>query len=443
MHLLVSLRFSNGEFQHRFEKNLLSATETDSQNSIELEVELPPAPLIPGLYQSWQDKYSRQPFFDLLLYAVQIGGSLSEEAPSYVVRKADFDFYQGLKEGMLCYVLNSRQMGKSSLRVRTMAKLKKEGFACIAFDMTEFCVNQVTEDEFYSGFVSHLASELNLDIDLQQWWYQHRFIHPCLGLSKFVEEVLLQVKQDIVIFVDEIDSLLNFSFKNDFMAFIRSCYHKRTLKPEYNRLTFALLGSATIEELFTDKSCTNDTDFHFQNRAIELTGFQLHEVEPLQAALVEVADNPSALMQEILSWTGGQPFLTQWACQLICTCGLRIAKGEEAENVSWIVRSRIIENWQVQDKQQHFYTICDRIINNKISDYKLLQLYRQILYCGEISADNSPEVLQLCLSGLVKERDSKLRIYNRIYKYVFDDTWVTKELRNLSLNTRCIGNFKA
>ncbi|MGB6296435.1 MAG: AAA-like domain-containing protein, partial [Rivularia sp. (in: cyanobacteria)] len=333
----------------------------------------------------------------------QLGGSLPEEAPSYVVRKADFDFYQGLKEGMLCYVLNSRQMGKSSLRVKTMAKLKREGFACVAFDMTELCVNQVTENEFYSGFVSHLASELNLDIDLQDWWYEHNFIQPCLRLSKFVEEVLLQLPQDIVIFIDEIDSLLNFSFKDDFMAFIRSCYHKRIEKRSLNRLTFALLGTATLEELFQDKNYINDTYFQIQHRAIELTGFQLHEVEPLQTPLIKVAENPSAVMQEILSWTGGQPFFTQWICQLICNSGLQIAQGEEAETVSWILRSRIIENWLLQDKQQHFYTICDRIINNKIPASRLLQLYQQVLHYGNISADDSPEVLQLYLSGLVKE----------------------------------------
>ena len=44
----------------------------------------------------------------------------------YVVRQADQDFYNGLIKGEFCYVLNARQMGKSSLRVRVDQLLRAE-----------------------------------------------------------------------------------------------------------------------------------------------------------------------------------------------------------------------------------------------------------------------------------------------------------------------------
>ena len=250
-----------------------------------------------------------------------------------------------------------------------------------------------------------------------------------MRLSKFISEELLEkLNQNIVIFVDEIDNVLNLKFKDDFFAFVRSCYNKRADNIKYKSLTFALLGVATPADLITNQ---NYTPFNIDSRAVELTGFQLDQTEPLEQGVVGVVSNPKAVLKEVLKWTGGHPFLTQWLCQLVCTYPLPLHPQHETEWVAAIVRERIIENWWAQDKQQHLQTICDRVLSNEKRISRLLGLYQQILRWGGIESDDSSEQMELRLSGLVVKRDGFLRVYNRIYEFVFDETWVEKELASV------------
>ena len=91
----------------------------------------------------------------------QVGASLPVDAPSYVKRQADEEFYQKLRDGKFCYVLNSRQMGKSSLRVQTMQRLQKEGIVCAAIDLTG--IGKVSQQQWYGGIVYNLSESCQLE----------------------------------------------------------------------------------------------------------------------------------------------------------------------------------------------------------------------------------------------------------------------------------------
>ncbi len=354
------------------------------------------------------------------------GGSLHVEDPTYVVRSADQDFYDGLKTGQFCYVLNSRQMGKSSLRVRTMHRLQNEGIACADIDLAGIVSKQTTEEQWYRDIIKELVSGFQLKVDRRTWWRQHDDLTPVHRFNVFIEEVLLeQVRQNIVIFVDEIDSILRLDFSiDDFFDLIRACDKKRPDKPEYRRLTWALLGVATPSDLIQDK---NLTTFNI-GRAIELKGFQLHECVSLEKGIVGKASNPQIVLQEVLNWTGGQPFLTQKLCWLVATSETSIPIGGEAQWVEQLVQRQIIENWEAQDEPPHLKTIRNRIL--KIGQRKalLLKLYQQILQQGEIPANDSPEQMELGLSGLVVKQNGKLRVSNCICERIFDLSWVNQVL---------------
>ncbi|QLE52603.1 hypothetical protein FD724_31895 (plasmid) [Nostoc sp. C057] len=174
-------------------------------------------------------------------------GSLPENASTYVIREADAQLYEGLKARKFCYVLNSRQSGKSSLRVRTMQRLRDDGVQCAAVDLSAGGIQNVPPEQWYADLIDTLIDSFGLDLDFGDWWEANQLNSLVTRFRKFLEEVLLvEVQESIVIFIDEIDSVLSLKFPtDDFFALIRACYNKRVDNPELLRLTFCLLGVAS------------------------------------------------------------------------------------------------------------------------------------------------------------------------------------------------------
>ncbi|AFY77683.1 WD40 repeat-containing protein [Pleurocapsa sp. PCC 7327] len=361
----------------------------------------------------------------------KVGGSLAFDHPTYVERRADKELLDALRLGKFCYVFNCRQMGKSSLRVRAMHRLQAQGMSCASIDLTSLG-SHVSQQQWYSGIITQLCLGFNLTekINLKAWLREREELPPIQKLGQFIEAVILVncPGKKIFIFIDEIDKVISLDFPlDDFFSLIRFCYNQRAENPQYNRLAFALFGVATPSDLIREKT---QTSFNI-GVAIELTGFTIEEVRPLERGLKNIAENPGAVLKEILYWTGGQPFLTQKLCQIVATADTFIPLGDEAEIVEKIARDRIIENWESQDEPIHLKTIRDRLLVNEQRAGALLGFYQQILQQGFIEADGSPEQSELRLSGLVVKRDGKLQAYNPIYQAVFNRPWVDKQLEKL------------
>ena len=366
----------------------------------------------------------------------QVGGVLAVGSPSYVVRHADEQLLQGLRAGEFCYVLSSRQMGKSSLLLRTMERLLSEGFCCALIDTAVIASQSVNPDDWYRGVINYLIRELNLDFDLRQWWSDNSLLSPVQKFEAFLQRILpAEISEKLVIFVDKIESVSNLKFSvSDFFS-VLDHYSGQQSKNESKGIIFAVFGIAHPYELTQDKN----TSLFNRGFNIDLKGFSLEEaIETLSPGLRKKAANPAGVVKEVLAWTAGQPFLTQKVCFLIEHSSAFIPDGSESYYVEALIRREIIDNWERNDIPPHFQKICDRLFNSGKNPFNILVFYKEILQLGGLKANDTQEEIELRLLGMVVKDSGNSRIFNQIYQEVFNLNWVETLLKANTETTQIV-----
>ncbi|MGO8672736.1 MAG: AAA-like domain-containing protein [Capsulimonadaceae bacterium] len=350
------------------------------------------------------------------------GGTLATDAPSYVIRHADHDLLESLSRGEFRYVLNTRQMGKSSLMIRTADELRKQGCAVVVLDLTAVGRN-LTPSQWYAGMLSSLAEQVRMEDPLEDFWLAHGELGPLQRFVTAIRQVVLPtVAGQLIIFVDEIDVVRVLPFPADeLFVGIRECYNHRSLDPVYGKLTFCLIGVATPSDLIKD---TRMSPFNV-GRRVELADFTPTEAAPLTQGI----PGGEPILRRVLYWTAGHPYMTQRLCREIAD-----QPGAPTPDRVDALCDRLFLTKQARETDDNLAFVRNRLLRSELDLTALLELYRRVRSGARVKNDETnPLIPVLRLSGVVAVQDGVLRVRNRIYSRVFDKAWVLAHLPDAEL----------
>ena len=343
-------------------------------------------------------------------------GTIPDDNPSYLKRKADDEIFDLLSSGAYCHVLTTRQVGKSSLIRRTSVRLEEAGVRVVELDLTGIG-NTQTKSQWYAGMMLAVSDQLGIRDELMeflsfpnsagllQWW-----------LSFLKSVVFKCVPGSIVIFIDEIEFIKTLDWEaGEFFSGIRYCSNVRSSDKDFAKLSFCLVGSSTPDTLVANPEITPFNT----SLPIHLDDFTFSETLPLAAGLHTDPDTAKKLLRSIHYWTAGHPFLTQNLC-------IAVSENSGEPDVDAIVRSNFLSpNAPHEISNLAFVTM--RILTSNEDIGSMLELYRKVFDGKSVLDDAKSRLLEtLKLAGIVRVEDGILKVRNRIYAYHFDRKWIAK-----------------
>ncbi len=358
-------------------------------------------------------------------HRVQVGGTLDPERAVYITRPEDDQLMQLLMAGEYACLLAPRQVGKSSLMVRTALQLRDEGWRIAVVDLSTFG-RKIDLRSYFFTLTEILADQLGIDFEPSTFWDDERsYSSDSQQFARFFHQIVLhQLNSNVIICLDEVDSILRFDYSDDLFLAIRAIYNERTLKDRGNRLVFCLVGVATVSELVKDK---RTTPFNI-GTVMDLSDFSKNRdnLTPLKELFGRDLCQGDQLIERVFYWTDGHPFLTMTLFN-----EMLLRNRRQPDEVDTIVVEKYLSH-KTYDKEANVENV-ERIIKNRVAHpADVLTIYLRLLSGRHLRFQATEDCSGLRISGLVKVSDDGLLVVrNRIFQKLFDEEWTERMLREI------------
>ncbi|ESA34123.1 tir protein [Leptolyngbya sp. Heron Island J] len=243
-------------------------------------------------------------------------GTMAPESKYYVERPSDkLASATVQRQGVTLTIKGPRQMGKSSLLIRTLDEAMKADKQIAYLDFQLFDQDVLkTADTFYREFCSSLSNQLGLpDRVAEHWQGSGGNVQRCTSYMQ--THILKEVGGPLLLAMDEVDRMFDADYRSDFFSMLRNWHNNRAL-PMWRVWKQFDLALVTATEPYHLIANLNQSPFNV-GEVILLADFTAEQVSDLNQR------HGSPLMpaqeRQLMALLNGHPYLVRRALYLLAS----------------------------------------------------------------------------------------------------------------------------
>jgi WD40 repeat protein/subtilisin-like proprotein convertase family protein len=348
-----------------------------------------------------------------------VGGPVQPDRLCYIEREEDRRLLDALRAKRLCCVLGPQGIGKTSLLQRAARTLRAGGTLVANVDLRRIAEQPAqSQSTWLLQVAERVAADLKLGVEVRSWWAARGLADENPLVEFFWEVVLTNTTAPVIVFVDDIDAVLESAFAGDLLDAIGACYTRRSREPDFARLGFALAGCASLRELaeVAPDSAVGDAEL------LVPADFTAEQSYRFAVAFGGDRELAQALMDRIRAWTGGHPYLTQRVARGV------IRKGGRLEDVERLIREQLVAP-DAANRDPLLASMRARLALPSSSARRAAALVHKLAAGRAIAQPADAAVAdRLWLSGAVAvDAAGALTIRNRIVRELVADGWLKRQ----------------
>ncbi|MGD1855840.1 MAG: AAA-like domain-containing protein [Leptolyngbyaceae cyanobacterium] len=309
-------------------------------------------------------------------------GLVPLDSPFYMERlPIETDCYETVvRPGSLIRIKAPRQLGKTSLLVRTLAHARAQGFETVRLSFQTSDNDTLNDlDEFLQWFCCSVTEELDLEDRLADYWKGARgIVRRC---QRYFERYLLtELDKPLVLGLDEVDQVFEHpQIATDFFGMLRVWHEEGKTNPIWRKLQLVIVHS---KEVYVPLSI-NRSPFNV-GLPIELRELNDNEIEAL-ITRHQLSLTPHQ-KQQLIELVGGHPYLLRAALYQLARGRMSLTQLlEEAPTEGGLYGDHL---------RRHLLNLED--------DNELLSAFKQVIPAYRPVQIGSTESFKLHSMGLVK-----------------------------------------